>query len=255
MGWQTVQFVEIDEFCQSVLRKNFPGVAIHGDLRTFERNESHGAIGILTAGYPCQPFSMAGRRRGQDDDRHLWPQVFRIIDQCRPNWVLCENVAGHITMGLDTVLSDLESAGYSSRALVIPACAANAPHRRDRVWIIANAHDNGREEQRRARNDEPEYATAERRRGDAGDTDDGTRRRPFTGNSFRQAERGFCRGNDGFSGWVDADRVWQTPPLSYETREEARASQRVNRLKALGNAIVPQVAFQIFQAIAEAEKQ
>jgi DNA (cytosine-5)-methyltransferase 1 len=137
-GIETVGFCEIDPWARSVLTKNFPTIPIHDDVKTLNP-KNYGTIELITGGYPCQPFSHAGERRGEEDDRHLWPEVRRIIDECRPRWVLCENVAGHISMGLDTVLSELETLGYSARPLVIPACAVNARHRRDRVWIIANA--------------------------------------------------------------------------------------------------------------------
>ncbi len=101
----------------------------------------HRAIDLITGGYPCQPFSVAGQRLGAEDDRHLWPEMRRVIDLCRPRFVLAENVAGHVTMGLDTVLSDLEADGYTCGAVVVPACAVNALHRRDRVWIIATLPD------------------------------------------------------------------------------------------------------------------
>jgi DNA (cytosine-5)-methyltransferase 1 len=91
---------------------------------------------IITAGYPCQPFSVAGARRGTEDDRHIWPEIFTIIKAKRPTWAVFENVYGHVSMGLDEVLSDLEGEGYATRPFIIPACAADAPHRRDRVWII-----------------------------------------------------------------------------------------------------------------------
>src|SRR5690606_15628628 len=89
-------------------------------------------------GYPCQPFSLAGQRRGAEDDRHLWPEMRRVIDTLRPRFVLAENVAGHISMGLDTVLADLEADGYTAGAVVVPAGAVNALHRRDRVWRLAH---------------------------------------------------------------------------------------------------------------------
>tara|TARA_R100001480_G_scaffold50970_9_gene64335 strand:- start:43 stop:1416 length:1374 start_codon:yes stop_codon:yes gene_type:complete len=98
---------------------------------------------VITGGYPCQPFSNAGKRRGAEDDRHLWPQMFRLITEVRPTWIICENVTGHINMGLDQVLSDLEGEGYACRTFVLPACAVDAPHRRDRVWIIANTESCG----------------------------------------------------------------------------------------------------------------
>jgi DNA (cytosine-5)-methyltransferase 1 len=96
-------------------------------------------IDLVTGGYPCQPFSLAGQRLGAEDDRHLWPEMRRVIDLCRPRFVLAENVAGHVSMGLDTVLAELEADGYTCGAVVVPACAVNALHRRDRVWIMAHA--------------------------------------------------------------------------------------------------------------------
>jgi len=100
---------------------------------------SHVAVDLITGGYPCQPFSLAGQRLGAADDRHLWPEMRRVVNLVRPRWVLAENVAGHITMGLDTVLAELEADGYACGAVVVPACAVNALHRRDRVWIMAHA--------------------------------------------------------------------------------------------------------------------
>lgn len=99
------------------------------------------AIDLITGGYPCQPFSLAGQRLGAADDRHLWPEMRRVIDLVRPRFILAENVSGHVTMGLDTVLAELEADGYACGAVVVPACAVNALHRRDRVWIIATLPD------------------------------------------------------------------------------------------------------------------
>ena len=104
---------------------------------------------IITGGYPCQPFSVAGKQRGHEDERHLWPEMFRVIQTVRPRWVIAENVAGHIQLGLDTVLSQMEDEGYTCWPFVIPACAVGAPHRRDRVWVVANAKST---EQQLARN-------------------------------------------------------------------------------------------------------
>ena len=135
-GFETVQFVEIEPYAQKVLAKNFPGVPIHDDIKTFSANEFYG-VGLLTGGYPCQPFSQAGKRRGKEDDRHLWPEMFRVIQECRPTWVLAENVSGHIKLGVEEVLTDLESAGYQSQVFHIGAVAKDAPHRRMRLWIVA----------------------------------------------------------------------------------------------------------------------
>ena len=134
-GYETVAFCEMDEFCQKVLKKHWPQVPIFDDVRTLDATRL-GRIDIVTVGYPCQPFSQAGRRQGEEDERHLWPEMLRIIKSCQPRYVLAENVAGHVTMGLDQVLTDLENQGYTTRPIIVPACAKNAPHRRDRVWII-----------------------------------------------------------------------------------------------------------------------
>ncbi|HAI41904.1 MAG TPA: hypothetical protein DCM40_29170 [Maribacter sp.] len=134
-GYKTVAFCEMDEFCQKVLQKHWPEIPIYDDVRTLDATRL-GRIDIVTGGYPCQPFSQAGKRQGEKDERHLWPEMLRIIKSCKPRYVLAENVAGHVNMGLDQVLTDLEDQGYTTRPIIIPACAKNAPHRRDRVWII-----------------------------------------------------------------------------------------------------------------------
>ena len=134
-GIETVAFCEIDDFACKVLNKNFPCVPVHRDIRELD-GSLYAGIDLITGGYPCQPFSTAGKRKGADDPRHLWPEMFRVIQQARPTWVVCENVAGHISMGLDAVLADMEGIGYAGQAVVIPACAKDAPHERKRVWII-----------------------------------------------------------------------------------------------------------------------
>ena len=136
-GYEIAWQIEWDEWCRRVLTKHWPDVPKYSDIREVDANRLE-PVDLLIGGYPCQPFSAAGQRQGQADDRHLWPEMFRIIQALRPTWVIGENVAGHISMGLDDVLSDLEGEGYTCQAFVIPACAVNAPHRRDRVWIVAH---------------------------------------------------------------------------------------------------------------------
>lgn len=136
---ETVQFVEKDEFCRKVLMKNFPNVAIHDDIKTFN---FHKEVEILTGGFPCQPFSVAGKQKGIEDDRYLWPEVIRLIRQCQPTWCVLENVPG-IIPHLDPILEDLEREGYTWQAYLIPASAVGAPHKRERLWIIAHRHNNG----------------------------------------------------------------------------------------------------------------
>ena len=138
-GFKTVAFCEIEPFCRQVLKKHWPDVPIFEDVRTLKGSDV-GDVSVICGGYPCQPFSLAGKRLGAADDRHLWPEYFRLVQELRPTWVIGENVAGHINMGLDDVLSDLEGAGYSTRTFVIPAVAVDAKHRRDRLWIVGHAN-------------------------------------------------------------------------------------------------------------------
>lgn len=215
-GIETVAFCERDEWAWSVLRKNFPGVPIHPDVKTLNGDE-YGRIDLITGGYPCQPFSVAGKQRGKNDDRHLWPEVRRIVERARPRWLLCENVAGHIELGLDEVLSELESIGYSGRATVIPACAVDARHRRDRVWIVANA------------NGERGYRLCERSLMECAKPSHQVQ----SGNRWASEDWGHCRG----AATPETPRVADGLPGS------------VDRNRGLGNAIVPQVAAEILRAM------
>jgi len=143
--FETVAFCDYDPFCQKVLRKHWENVPIYGDIKelTYEKLKANGInnIDIITGGYPCQPFSVAGNKKGEQDPRHLWPEYFRLVQECRPTWVIGENVGGHIKLGLDTVLKDLESEGYSARTFSISASSIGANHKRERVWIVANSND------------------------------------------------------------------------------------------------------------------
>ena len=135
--YETAGFVEIDKHCQLILKKRWPGVPVYNNIKEYEYDpQTDGLIDIITAGYPCQPFSTAGSLKGEDDPRHLWPDVFRIVKSIRPTWCIFENVPNHINMGFATVRDDMESQGYQIQALVIPAIAADANHIRDRLWII-----------------------------------------------------------------------------------------------------------------------
>ena len=143
-GYQTLQFVEKDAFRQKVLTKNFPGIPIHDDITNFDGRPFRGRVDVICGGFPCQPFSDAGQKRGSADSRYLWPQMLRVISEARPSWVCGENVDGIIGMELDRVLSELEKEGYECQPLVIPACSLNAPHRRNRVWIIGYSSESRR---------------------------------------------------------------------------------------------------------------
>lgn len=170
LGWENMFSCEIDSFCNRVLKYHYPNSVHYGNIFGQNFSEWKGRIDVLSAGFPCQPFSVAGKQLGSEDDRYLWPQVFRVIREIRPAWFVGENVAGirnvvfsgeEIEMGgftdicgesykftekherfvLDRICEDIETIGYSVQTVIIPACAVGAPHRRDRVWIIAHAHD------------------------------------------------------------------------------------------------------------------
>lgn len=136
-------FCEIDAFCQKVLRKHWPDVPIIKDIRRLQTND-YKKIDLITGGFPCQPFSVAGRQRGKTDDRYLWPAMFKVIKGLAPRWVLCENVPGIIHLALDKTLVDLEGIGYQTETFLIPACGLNAHHRRDRIWVVAYPRSIGR---------------------------------------------------------------------------------------------------------------
>ena len=220
-GIETIAFCEIEKYAQRVLRKNFPGIRIFEDVRQFPATEFREPF-LLTGGYPCQPFSQAGKRRGAEDDRHLWPSMFGIIRTSRPTWILAENVAGHVTLGLDEVLSDLESEGYATQALIIPACAVGTPHRRDRVWILANSIKTRRDDAKKIQRKVTIKKSQRSSNSDLGD---------YPGDEWTWAKRDLR-----------------------DLRRDYDLSEGMDRLGALGNAIVPQVAYEIIKAMIEANE-
>jgi len=142
-GFETVGFCDNDPYAQAVIKKHWPNVPIHEDIKTLDGTAYRG-VTLLTGGFPCQPFSNAGKRRGKDDDRYLWPQMLRVIQEARPDWIVGENVVGIIGLALDQVCSDLEAEGYEVEPIIIPACGVDAPHRRNRVWVVAGGGRCGR---------------------------------------------------------------------------------------------------------------
>lgn len=173
MGWENLFSCEIDEFCNKVLKYHYPKATHYGNIFEQDFREWRGRVDVLTAGFPCQVYSLAGKRLGDKDDRYLWPQVLRVIEEIRPTWFVGENVAGILSMVLtgeevkvgsytdvcgesytmhetrqvyavEQIKRDLASIGYSVQPVVIPACAVGAPHRRDRVWFIATDRSNAR---------------------------------------------------------------------------------------------------------------
>lgn len=145
-GFQTVGQCEFADYPYKVLCRHWPDVPKWRDIRTLTGEDFHERTGlrtvdVISGGFPCQPFSVAGKRRGTEDDRYLWPEMLRAIKELRPAWVVGENVAGIVNMALDQVLSELEAQGYETRAFIVPACGVDAPHRRDRVAIVARHND------------------------------------------------------------------------------------------------------------------
>lgn len=140
-GWENVFHCEYEPFAQKVLKHHFPNSKLYNDIRTFDATDYFGRIDILTGGFPCQPFSAAGKRKGTEDSRHLWPEMLRIIREVAPKYVVGENVRGIINwsggMVFEQVCADLEAEGYEVQPYLLPACGKNAPHRRDRIWFIA----------------------------------------------------------------------------------------------------------------------
>ena len=257
-GIETIAFCEIEKYAQRVLRKNFPGIRIFEDVRQFPATEFCEPF-LLTGGYPCQPFSQAGKRRGAEDDRHLWPSMFGIIRTSRPTWILAENVAGHVTLGLDEVLADLESEDYAVQPIIIPACAVDAPHRRDRVWILGNSK---RDSEGRAYGSESGRSKRERKDENIIEWDEVGR---DFGNAsseiaFADSNRRRCEKRESerkplsdFNLESESDgRFWSAEPNM--GRVAYGIPRRVDRLRGLGNAIVPQVAYEIIKAMIEADE-
>jgi DNA (cytosine-5)-methyltransferase 1 len=277
-----VLFCDIEPWSRKILAKHWPDVPIAEDVKELA-NDPDGLIpdcDILTAGYPCQPFSLAGERRGAEDDRHIWPYILSIVKTKRPSWCVFENVYGHVSMGLDEVLSDLEGEGYAARPFIVPACAADAPHRRDRIWIIArNVGDTissrqsgivrGRSEQK-PENGRADVAHAESlhsngsgehsqqserqepKLGDSGGSDDvahsnsaglqGRQNARDTSQSRAQRDKQSARRSERPDG-----QNWLPEPAV--GRVANGIPRRVDRLRGLGNAIVPQIAMRIGQTI------
>jgi len=267
LGIETIGFCEIESYAQRVLRKNFPGIRIFEDVRKLQTDEFPRPW-LITGGYPCQPFSQAGKRRGEKDDRHLWPPMFEIIRSCRPDWVLAENVAGHISMGLDEVLSDLESEDYTVQPIIVPACAVDAPHRRERVWIVGHSNRGDSRLQPGALDEKAGTFPARKKQIQPGiEVRDSSNDVAY---SERDATRSTQREKGGFNrhkGENTNEReryemggdspngsgFWSAEPDVGRVADGIPS--RVDRLRGLGNAIVPQVAYEIINAMIKADEK
>ncbi|QDP60366.1 MAG: putative cytosine-specific methyltransferase [Prokaryotic dsDNA virus sp.] len=176
---KTIMFCDTEKWCRDILAKHWPNVPITEDVKELANDPERNVpdCDILTAGYPCQPFSVAGKQRGTEDDRHIWPYIFRIVAHKRPTWCVFENVYGHVGMGLDEVLHDLESESYATRTFIVPASGIGARHKRDRLWIVAHTD----------RQSEPTSTKHEQRLSDVAHTDS-FNRRPIQEPQGRQEE-------------------------------------------------------------------
>jgi DNA (cytosine-5)-methyltransferase 1 len=147
VGWTNVFQCENNPFCQRVLKYHFPNTILHEDIKKTDFSKYRGTIDVVSGGFPCQPYSYAGKRKGTEDNRYLWPEMLRAIREIQPTWVVAENVLGILTiergMVFESVCADLENQGYKTQSFIIPACAVGAPHLRYRVWIIACRADTG----------------------------------------------------------------------------------------------------------------
>ena len=147
VGFKTVGFCEVDPYCRLLLQKHWKGVTIHHDIKKLEAKDIEEPIDILTGGFPCQPYSVAGKQKGTDDNRYLWPDMFRVIKEVKPTFIIAENVRGIVNIqdGLvfETVCSDLEGEGFEIQPFIIPAAGVGAPHKRERVWIVGYSKHNG----------------------------------------------------------------------------------------------------------------
>ena len=298
----TVAFCDIDKYCHKVLNKHWPQVPIFSDIKelNYETLRSNGInnIDIITGGYPCQPFSVAGRKKGEEDPRHLWPEYFRLVKELRPTWVIGENVSGHIKLGLDTVLEDLESEGYSTRTFSISASGVGANHKRERVWIMAHSNDARDRTSRHEINKDGEKIIKEWQEqsqfksGRQSQNMENSRRSLREGTEFErtnanETKEGNADQSERSSGTsefnvADSERERLQRSEQYETHQRETETQfsaaqsfettglhwsvepdvgrvahgipnRVDRLKSLGNSLVPQIPFLIGSCIKEIE--
>lgn len=246
---EVVSFCEIDPFCQKVLKKHWPDVPCCDDIKAME-GSNYGAVDFISGGFPCQPVSVAGNRQGQSDARWLWPDMLRVINAARPTWVLIENVANLANMGLDEVLDDLEASSFETlEPMVIPACAVGLPHRRDRVWIVAYADIFDGRSQRSISDCAFRKAWNQSGGGDADYVVENAQCARLGGNVCEiMARKSQWRPDPDTarSNWGD------TPPRICGKSDGI--PNRMDRLKSLGNAIVPQIAEVIMLAIKQTDK-
>ncbi len=262
MGWENVFHCEWNEFGQKVLKYYWPQAESFSDITKTDFTKYANTIDILTGGFPCQPYSQAGKRLGKEDDRHLWPEMLRAIREVKPSWVVGENVYGLVNWNgglvFHEVQSDLEAEGYEVFPFLLPAAAVNAPHRRDRIWFIAHTNLYGYSKYKTGKKKQQfrtRWETFSNTNGNGSERifTDSTSFRWGQGESRQFNEKSkinnwsnfptvspICIGDDGLSNRLDS--------ITFP-------KWRNESIKAGGNAIVPQVVYQIFKAIEQYEHQ
>lgn len=270
-NWRTIGFCELDPYCQKVLTKNFPGVPIHDDIKTYTGSE--GSADIITGGFPCQDISVAGTGVGIEGERSgLWSELARIIGEVRPRYAVLENVAALLSRGLDRVTGDLAEIGYDCEWHCIPASAVGAPHRRDRIWIVAYSGSDGIRHKSGWLNGQDWQGQAESwddgAQGNVADTNKprlaGRLRRILQERAYKRATwaTGALRDSDheDESGCAEYAGPWSSLPEHAKWFIEPDVGRvangvpaRMDRLKGLGNSILPQLGQIIFEAINDVE--
>ena len=269
MGWENVFHCEWMEFPRKVLEYYWPDADSHIDICKTDFKKYANRIDILTGGFPCQPFSLAGKRKGTDDERYLWGEMLRAIQEIKPKWVIAENVFGitNIDGGLvfEQVCIDLETEGYEVQPFIIPAAAKNAPHRRDRCWFVAYCNSNGQHQC----NSNDEINASEGRINALGNAEQGNGNGNATDTSSRRMERyrregkreqlqttEFDKDNSKQFRRMDWEKFPTEPPIcggddgiSTQLDGITFSKWRNESIKGYGNAIVPQIAYQLFQII------
>jgi len=237
MGWDNVFHCEIDPFCQRVLKHHFPNATTHTNITDVNFRHYRGHIDIISGGFPCQPYSQAGRRRGSDDPRHLFPQMLRCIREIQPQWVVGENVHGIITWNDGEVFEDIHTQmgaeGYEMQSFVLPASSVGAPHQRNRTFFIGRniTHTDMFGCERRHKQGATTGTTHKEERVETSD-----RTRIW---ETMPTQSPICGGDDGIPKRMDDITI---------------PKWRRESIKAYGNAVVPQLIFAIFQAIEETDK-
>lgn len=258
-GMKTKAFCEIDEACLKVLNRHWPCVPIYGDVRHLTADQV-GSVDVVAGGFPCQPFSYAGKRRGDEDERSLGGEMLRLCSECKPRWIIAENVAGFVTAGLSEFCSDLEGRGYEVWPIVIPAESVGARHRRDRVWIVGRrASSEGRLKDGAAKSGSRSLDQRPDTRAIREVAQGSTKLRANRDVSHAHSERG-CMWE---AGEQDANHA-RKPSISQRWDSEGIESRvgrvvdgfpsRVDRLRGIGNAVVPLIPELIGNAIQNYEE-